>query len=273
LTGRKLNKMKTGKKFKKVLIILTIFVLSFNFSALSAERKTEKKAKVKVKEVTPKPGEQSTTSAEGPSEKPAETTPPVTKAEAPSTGKSLDPKDPKSLIYLDTQGKEAGTGDVNKSGVASTFAKVGAGWHPAALAETNLPMDKYKLVDWAKIVKEKVIDPKYSLDMDAKPEDEQQLDLNILFETKSDFMDNVIFPHNIHTWWLKCEICHETVGGPIFEPSAGANDVLMIEMAGGKWCGRCHNRIAFPLADCKRCHVMAKNAKPDENVTLRVKSK
>jgi len=86
-------------------------------------------------------------------------------------------------------------------------------------------------------------------------------------------MDNVIFPHYIHTWWLKCEICHESVGGPIFEPVAGGNDVKMIEMAGGKWCGRCHNRIAFPLADCKRCHVSPKDAKVDENVIRRTAKK
>ncbi|MBI3585035.1 MAG: hypothetical protein HY096_13955 [Nitrospinae bacterium] len=258
--------MKTDKRLIMILMFLTIFVVSFNYSALSAEKKIEKKTK--VKETTPKPVEQSTPSAE----KPAETMPPVSGAEE-SSGKTLDPKDPRSLIYLDTKGNKAGTGDVTKSGVASTFAKVGAGFHPAALAETNLPMDKYKLVDWAKIVKEKIIAPQYSLDMNAKPEDEQMIDLNILFETKSDFMDNVIFPHNIHTWWLKCEICHETVGGPIFEPSAGANDVKMVEMAGGKWCGRCHNKIAFPLADCKRCHISAKGVKPDESVTLRTISK
>lgn len=243
---------------KKILLFLTVFVISFCLSAIAVEKKPVKKVQEKdVPKTAPKEAAKTPVAEAG------------STAEAPSSGKTFDPKDPRSLIYLDTKGEKAGTGDVKKSGMASTFAKIGAGWHPTALAESNLPMDKYKLVDWAKIVKEKMIDPKYSLDSDAKPEDEQTIDLNILFETKSDFMDNVIFPHLIHTWWLKCEVCHETVGGPIFEPVAGGNDVKMVEMAGGKWCGRCHNKIAFPLADCKRCHVMSKTAKPDESITLR----
>lgn len=257
--------MKTNKGFKRLLIFLTILVISLSFSAVAAEKKPVTKKKdvkeaPKSEEAAKTPVvEQQTQAAESPSET--------------TSSKSLDPKDARSLIYLDTKGSMAGTGDVKKSGVASTFAKLGAGWHPVALAETGLPMDKYKLVDWAKVVKEKIIDPPYSLDPDAKPADEQILDMDILFETKSDFMDNVIFPHYIHTWWLKCEICHESVGGPIFEPVAGGNDVMMVEMAGGKWCGRCHNRIAFPLADCKRCHVSPKNAKVDENVVRRTAKK
>jgi len=28
----------------------------------------------------------------------------------------------------------------------------------------------------------------------------------------------------------------------------------------GQWCGRCHNKIAFPLTDCNRCHSSPKKA-------------
>lgn len=251
--------MKIGKNFKKLSLLLTICITIFCISSVDA---AEKKPAKKTTEKTAPPAAEQPKAA-----------PPAAPAEMPSTGKSLDPKDAKSLIYLDTKGEMAGTGDVKKSGVASTFAKIGAGWHPNALADSGLPLDKYKLVDWAKIVRDKTIDPRFDLDPNAKPEDEAILDMNILFETKSDFMDNVIFPHNIHTWWLKCEICHATVGGPIFEPVAGGNDVKMMEMAGGKWCGRCHNKIAFPLADCKRCHTFPKKNKPDDTVTVRVLSK
>ncbi len=192
-----------------------------------------------------------------------------TKKATPTKKKSTDPKNAKSLIYLDTKGELAGTGDVKKSGIASTFAKIGEGWHPTALAETNLPLDKYKLVDWVKIIREGVIDPRWSLDTDADPSDEFMFDAQILFETKSKFMDNVIFPHQIHTWWLSCDICHETVGGAIFQQEAGTNRVRMATMVGGQWCGRCHNRVAFPLADCKRCHNSPKTAKISEDVTRR----
>src|SRR4030066_75807 len=107
------------------------------------------------------------------------------------------------------------------------------------------------------------------LDPAAKADDETILDMNILFETKSNFMDNVVFPHYMHSWWLKCEACHQSVGGPIFEMGAGANKVKMVEMADGKWCGRCHGRVAFPLADCRRCHNWPKAKKPDETITIR----
>jgi c(7)-type cytochrome triheme protein len=252
--------MKMSKNYKRISLLIAIFIAIFFISVDAAEKKTKKAAE----KAAPPAAEQPKASPSTPAETPSA---------APSTEKTLDPKSAKSLIYLDTKGEMAGTGDINKSGVASTFAKIGAGWHPTALAESGLPMDKYKLVDWAKVVKEKIIDPRFDLDPAVKPDDEQILDMNILFETKSDFMDNVIFPHFIHTWWLKCEVCHASVGGPIFEPVAGGNDVKMSEMAGGKWCGRCHNKIAFPLADCKRCHTFSKKNKPDDTITVRAVSK
>ena len=249
--------MKINKIFKKISLLITIFIAIFCISVDAAEKKPSKKAAEKA--APPVVVEQPKA-------------PPTPTVETPST-KTLDPKDKKSLIYLDTKGEMAGTGDINKSGVASTFAKIGAGWHPTALTDSGLPLDKYKLINWAQVVRDKTIDPRFDLDSNAKPDDEAILDMNILFETKSDFMDNVIFPHFIHTWWLKCEVCHASVGGPIFEPVAGGNDVKMIEMAGGKWCGRCHNKIAFPLADCKRCHTFPKKNKPDDTITLRTVSK
>lgn len=184
-------------------------------------------------------------------------------------GKILDPKNKNSLIYLNTDGTMGGTGDIKKSGLASISIKDGQGWHPAALTESNLPVDRYGLVDWVKLTTGELIDPKWTFEENADPDDEEMLDVDILFEALGDFTDNVIFPHDIHTWWLKCEICHDSVGGPIFEPAAGANRVRMVEMVGGKWCGRCHNRVAFPLTDCKRCHVRPKNAKPDETLVIR----
>lgn len=198
---------------------------------------------------------------------------PASKATAPTgTTTVQDPNNPLNPIYLDSKGGTAGTGDISKSGIASPDAKAGAGWHPAALASTNLPMDKYGLIDWAKVVRaNNLIAPRFSIDPAAKADEETILDMTILFETKSTFMDNVPFPHYMHTWWLKCEACHQTVGGPIFEMGAGANKVTMVEMSNGIWCGRCHGKVAFPLADCRRCHNWPKAKKPDDTVTVRPK--
>ena len=179
-------------------------------------------------------------------------TKPGTKETAPKS--SVDPSDPKNPIYLDTKGKAAGTGDPTKSGPASEAAKLGAGWHPAALASAVLPKDRYGLVDWARSVKDNVIAPKHSID--PAEQEMPPLDMNVVIETKSDFINNVVYPHYIHTWWLKCEVCHPK----IFVPTKGQNHMTMVEIAEGKFCGRCHGKVAFPLTDCNRCHTQPKKA-------------
>src|SRR3990170_2215369 len=156
--------MTTYRKIRQLLLFPAILLMMFCITAVAAEKKPVIK----------------------PASKPASA--PATPALTTGTP-SHDPKDPKSSIYLDSKGDVAGTGDVKKSGLASADARVGAGWHPAALAQSNLPMDKYGLVDWVKVTKEKTVDPRYSLDPAAKADDEAVLDMNIFFETKSNFMD------------------------------------------------------------------------------------
>ncbi|MDH3972978.1 MAG: hypothetical protein OEV42_01745 [Deltaproteobacteria bacterium] len=142
-------------------------------------------------------------------------------------------------------------------------------WKPASISELNFPRDRFGLADWVKLVNEKKIEPKGSLDPEWTPDDELVIDSKVLFQTKSDFMNDVIFPHQVHSWWLSCESCHDTAGGPIFQMQAGANRVLMPEIVAGKWCGRCHGKTAFPLADCKRCHTRSKKIEPTEDMITR----
>ncbi len=178
---------------------------------------------------------------------------PKAKEEAPrKEAPKLDPTDPSSVIYLDTAGHPAGVGDPNRP---PSFAYTkGHGWHPQAITVSSLPKDKFGLVDWAKSVRENRIAPKFSLD----PNDDEMppLKMDVLILAKGDFVDDVIYPHEMHTFWLKCEVCHPN----IFIPQRGANNMSMVGIVNGQWCGRCHNKIAFPLADCKRCHVSPKNA-------------
>jgi c(7)-type cytochrome triheme protein len=169
--------------------------------------------------------------------------------EAPA---KLDPTDPGSVIYLDTSGKPAGLGDPNAP--PSMAYKAGRGWHPQALSAAGLPRDRYGLIDWAKIVREKIVSPKFSLN----PQDEEMppLQMNVLIPAKGDFVDDVVYPHEMHTYWLKCEVCHPG----IFLPAAGQNNMTMTGIVQGQWCGRCHGKVAFPLTDCKRCHSSPKKA-------------
>ncbi|MBI5562860.1 MAG: hypothetical protein HY894_08450 [Deltaproteobacteria bacterium] len=168
--------------------------------------------------------------------------------------KVIDPTDVNSVIYLDTSGKPAGVGDPNRP--PSVAYRAGRGWHPAALSATNLPRDRYGLINWAQIVRDNLIKPRPSLD--PTEEEMDPLDMDVLIEAKGDYVDNVIYPHKIHTYWLKCEVCHPQ----IFIPAQGQNNITMVGIVNGQWCGRCHSKIAFPLTDCKRCHSSPK--KPPE---------
>ncbi len=112
-------------------------------------------------------------------------------------------------------------------------------------------------VSWTAAVVQGLIAPRAALDPNI--EDRPPLDLNIFIEAKTPLMANVIFPHSIHTYWLSCGNCHPK----IFLPEAGANPISMKEIWKGKWCGRCHGKIAFspfmPRGNCTRCHMILKS--------------
>ncbi|MBI5407272.1 MAG: hypothetical protein HZA18_06220 [Nitrospirae bacterium] len=182
----------------------------------------------------------------------------ATPASAPATGAAGVPDqykdiDPSLLIYLSSRGVLAGTGD--PSGVAGDAEKVGRLAHPAAMELAKLPKDQYGLVDWAVAIKSGMLKPLDSLEPGAAPM--PPFNLDIVVHTKSNFMPDVVFPHYTHTLWLTCTNCHVQ----IFQMKAGGNpDMTMAKIAAGEYCGRCHNRVAFPLTDCARCHVKPKEA-------------
>lgn len=177
----------------------------------------------------------------------------VAQAEEPKVNPRLDPSDPASVIYLDTSGKLAGTGDADKP--VSEAWKAGMSWHPQALSAKGLPKDRYGLVDWVKIVDEKIIAPKHSLDPDAQ--ELPALDVVVIMPTTIETVNAVTFPHKTHTYWLSCEACHPK----LFLPAKGQNNMNMLGIVEGKWCGKCHGKVAFPLTDCNRCHSEPPQAK------------
>lgn len=187
---------------------------------------------------------------------PPATTPPPATAEKKEVSPILDPTDRTSVIYLGTYGALAGTGDPVKSGPPSDATRIGKAWHPTAMATVLLPKDKYGLVDWAKAAKEDLIKPRAGFTAEEE-EDEIIMDMDVVIEAKSDFVNDVVYPHYIHTWWLPCSVCHPA----IFIPQKGANNMTMVEISRGKFCGRCHGKVSFPLTDCFRCHVKPKQAK------------
>ena len=159
--------------------------------------------------------------------------------------------DPTMTIYLDSRGNVAGAGDPN--GVVGRAELAGKAAHPPALELSGFPKDRYELVDWAATLREGKIKPRDGIDPSA-PE-VPPFDLDVVIKTKSKYQPDVVFSHKVHTQWLSCQNCHDK----IFKMKAGANpEMHMTKIAAGEYCGRCHDRVAFPLTDCLRCHVKPK---------------
>ena len=155
-------------------------------------------------------------------------------------------------------GRCAGTGDPSTSGFAGEAFKFGLGSHPLALEITDLPKDRFGLIDWADALKSGAVKPKHSLDPNEK--DSVPIDMDVVIFTKSKFQPDVIFPHKIHTMWLTCINCHPSIF-PMNAKQANAMMTMPL-IASGEFCGRCHNRIAFPLSDCLRCHIKPRDVPP-----------
>jgi c(7)-type cytochrome triheme protein len=64
-------------------------------------------------------------------------------------------------------------------------------------------------------------------------------------------MPDIIFSHVKHTEWNGCELCHPDIFVGV---QRGTTQYSMVDNFHGKFCGVCHTRVAFPLADCQRCH-------------------
>ncbi len=125
-----------------------------------------------------------------------------------------------------------------------------------------LPKDKFGLVNWTKAQADGLISPRCSIDGSSVPEDqhaEKFFENIILLQTAAHFMPDVLFPHGVHSNLISCDSCHPEP----FQKKNGANKIRMSEIFEGKWCGKCHGKVAFPVhkfTNCRRCHVMRKTA-------------
>jgi c(7)-type cytochrome triheme protein len=70
--------------------------------------------------------------------------------------------------------------------------------------------------------------------------------------TKVAGMPEIVFSHKKHTIWNGCELCHPEI---FIGVKKGTTKYSMVEIYEGKYCGVCHNSVAFPLIDCQRCHT------------------
>ncbi len=106
-------------------------------------------------------------------------------------------------------------------------------------------------VDWVKALEKGYIRPHVNIRSNTQS---KVLDLDVLRRNTGE-MDMVLFPHKQHTEWLACSNCHEE----LFKSKGGATRFSMLDILNGKYCGRCHGAVAFPLTECKRCHSVPRS--------------
>ena len=69
-------------------------------------------------------------------------------------------------------------------------------------------------------------------------------------------MRPVVFPHWFHRIRFRCKVCHAYLG---FKFKAGGNEINMVKVIDGQFCGACHNgEVAWSIENCNMCH----SAKP-----------
>ncbi|MFQ5900842.1 MAG: c(7)-type cytochrome triheme domain-containing protein [Thermodesulfobacteriota bacterium] len=131
----------------------------------------------------------------------------------------------------------------------SNADKIGEGEHSFAVLE--LPTDRFGLVNWVKATKQGKVAPIVSIDRNRKHRFYEGV---IIYNATSPTREDVIFPHDVHTYFLDCDSCHPKP----FSKTVGKAKILMIRIKRGRFCGKCHGKIAFPIEDCDRCHVLPK---------------
>jgi c(7)-type cytochrome triheme protein len=114
------------------------------------------------------------------------------------------------------------------------------------IAMKDFPKDRRKQINWVKTLDSGLIQPR----ADLHGENEMLvMDMDILMKNTKD-MPYVRFPHLQHTKWLDCSNCHPK----IFIPKENANPISMNKVLRGEYCGVCHDKVAFALFTCERCH-------------------
>ena len=66
-------------------------------------------------------------------------------------------------------------------------------------------------------------------------------------------MRPVVFPHWFHRIRFRCKVCHADLG---FKMEAGGNEINMLKIIDGEYCGACHNgEVAWSVENCDICHT------------------
>lgn len=106
-------------------------------------------------------------------------------------------------------------------------------------------------IDWGKAEEQGLVKPVDQLEGVSASKQKLKVQPDFSLKAKVDGMPDIIFSHKKHTVWNGCELCHPDIFVGI---KKGATKYSMIDLFEGKYCGVCHDKVAFPQTDCTRCH-------------------
>lgn len=109
-------------------------------------------------------------------------------------------------------------------------------------------------INWELAEEKGLISPADHLDGISVARNPLAVQKDFSLATKLEGMPEIIFSHKKHTVWNGCELCHPDI---FLGVKKGATKYSMIDLFQGKYCGVCHDKVAFPQADCQRCHATA----------------
>ena len=121
-------------------------------------------------------------------------------------------------------------------------------------ALAKFPMDRRQAVNWVEALRSGLINPRPSLTGEGEM---VTMDIDVIMNN-TELMPHVRFPHKTHTEWLDCRNCHDE----IFAPVNNGNPVTMTKIYKGQYCGVCHDKVAFSLFVCERCHSVPHKESP-----------
>lgn len=119
-----------------------------------------------------------------------------------------------------------------------------------AFAET-LPRNAHGAVDWERAEARGHIRPSDFLEGVSVPRSGLRMDQDVRIPAEASWVNDIVFSHKKHSVWNGCEVCHPEI---FPATKAGAVKYTMLQISAGQYCGACHDKVAFPIADCMGCH-------------------
>lgn len=107
-------------------------------------------------------------------------------------------------------------------------------------------------IDWQAAEERGLIDPQVFIAGISLRESVETIREDFTLEAGVAGIPTIIFSHKKHTAWNGCSTCHPQL---FLGVRKGATKYSMIELFQGKYCGVCHDKVAFPQKDCQRCHT------------------